>query len=128
MRPGILAGLLSLAAALFAFGLLVSAIVTDSRPEATPSLGTLADPEATYDPYVAGEPLPDGYRQLLRRDAILPVYDPQFVTGGEAGWSPETLVIGVAVEDEAKAYPIAHLNRREMVIDELRGIPLLVSW
>ncbi len=120
--------MLGLAGALFLFAALFAAFGADNRPEATPDLGPLADPGLTYDPWAAGEPLPAGYAQLLRRDAILPVYQPAFVVASDAGWSDETLVIGVALDGEAKAYPIAHLNRREMVIDELRGIPLLVSW
>ncbi len=128
MRPGVFGGLVGLAGTLFVVAFALSAFRAEPRPDATPSLGVLADPAATYDPYVAGEQLPDGYAQLLRRDSILPVYDPLFVTAAEAGWSHETLVIGVAAGDEGRAYPIAFLNRREMVVDELGGIPLLVSW
>ena len=29
---------------------------------------------------------------------------------------------------ESKAYPVGMLNCREMVIDELGGVPILVSW
>lgn len=48
------------------------------RPEATAGLGVLADPGQTYDPVRAGEALPSGFRQVLPRDAILPIYDPAF--------------------------------------------------
>lgn len=99
-----------------------------SLPEATGSLGTPASPAATYDPVLAGEPLPQGYRQLLPRDAILPVYEPEFVTAAEAPWVAETLVIGVALAGEARAYPISYLNAREMVVDSIAGIPVLVTW
>ena len=34
----------------------------------------------------------------------------------------------LAGETEAKAYPVTHLNSREMVIDSLEGIPILVTW
>jgi hypothetical protein len=36
--------------------------------------------------------------------------------------------MGFALGDEAKAYPIAVLRSREMVNDELAGIPILVTW
>jgi hypothetical protein len=36
--------------------------------------------------------------------------------------------MGVEIGDEAKAYPIGLLNRREMVNDEMGGIPYLVTW
>lgn len=81
-----------------------------------------------YDPVAAGEELPDGFRQLLPRDAILPVYQPEFTAAGSAGWPEDAQVIGVASEGEAKAYPVSFLNRREMVIDHIAGDPILVSW
>ena len=101
----------------------------EPRPDETSALGALSDPGTTYDPGKAGEPLPSGFRQLLRRDAILPVYDPEFLPGADnKTWDAATLVIGVAIEGSAKAYPISWLNRRGMVIDRLAGIPILVTW
>ena len=101
---------------------------TPDRPTATPSLGSLASPSETFDPVFAGEPLPTGFRQLLPRDAILPVYDPEFVSADEIGWRDSTLVIGLEIDGDARAYPVGHLNRREMVIDSVAGIPVLVTW
>lgn len=66
--------------------------------------------------------------QLLGRDDIRPIYDPEFVPVDEAGYADEELVMGVAIEGQAKAYPVGLLNRREMVNDELAGIPILVTW
>ena len=40
----------------------------------------------------------------------------------------EELIIGVAWDGEAKAYPITVLRSREMVNDELAGLPTLVTW
>ncbi len=68
------------------------------------------------------------WNQLLARDAILPVYDPQFVLAEEAPYEDEELVIGVALNGEAKAYAIGPLNNREMVNDTLGGVPILVTW
>ena len=87
-----------------------------------------AEPGDAYDPVRAGEPVPDGFRQLLSRDSIRPIYDPQFVVAGEAPWTDTTLVIGVEVGGDARAYTVAHLGRREMVNDVVGGDPLLVSW
>ena len=86
------------------------------------------EPRDVYDPVRADEPLPEGYRQLLGRDMIHPVYNPVFVEAGEVDWPDNTDVIGVAGVEEAKAYPVSHLNHREMVIDDIEGIPILVSW
>lgn len=98
------------------------------RPDATPDLGPLADPNDTYDPVKAGEPLPDGYVKVVGRDRIAPIYDPRFVEASESGWRDDTMVLGVALEGRAKAYPVAPLARREMVVDRLAGIPILVTW
>lgn len=40
----------------------------------------------------------------------------------------EELVLGVALGGHARAYPVAVLAFREMVNDELAGIPTLVTW
>jgi hypothetical protein len=98
------------------------------RPDATADLGPLADPSEVYNPVTAGEPLPEGFRQVLARDAILPIYAPEFTTAGDVRWADDTLVIGVALAEQAKAYPVSALNRREMVVDRLAGIPILVTW
>lgn len=86
------------------------------------------DPRQIYDPSRSGDPLPRGFRQLLARDAIRPIYDPEFVTAEATPWRDDTLIIGIAQDDEAKAYPVSFLNGREMVIDRIAGIPVLVTW
>lgn len=69
-----------------------------------------------------------GWSQLLARDAILPVYEPEFAPADEAPYSDDELVIGVAINGEAKAYAIGPLNSSEMVNDTLGGRPILVTW
>lgn len=78
-------------------------------------------PEATREPGFVGN-------QLISRDAIRPIYDPEFVPADEAGYAEDELVMGVAINGEAKAYPVSVLNGREMVNDELAGTPILVTW
>jgi hypothetical protein len=87
-----------------------------------------ADPEEVYDPTEDSASLPDGYRQLLDRDQIEPVYEPRFTDVEAVDWPDDSLVIGVAGEEDSKAYPVTLLNSREMVIDDIEGIPILVSW
>lgn len=98
------------------------------RPESVLGIGTLADPAETYDPVKAGEEKPRGFRQLLARDRIAPIYDPMFVSAAESEWRDDALVIGVEIDGDARAYPVRHLNSREMVIDRIAGIPVLVTW
>lgn len=90
--------------------------------------GPVVPPGNQYDPVDAGEPTPPDFRQLLPRDAILPVYNPTFRSVPTTEWRDDILVIGVELDGEAKAYPVSFLNRREMVIDWIGGTPILVSW
>lgn len=69
-----------------------------------------------------------GWSQLLPRDAILPIYEPEFAPVEEAPYADDELVIGVEINGEAKAYAIGPLNSREMVNDTLGGRPILVTW
>lgn len=104
------------------FFLIWSDWLGDTRP--TRLVGPISD----YDPVSAGETLPAGYRRSLDRDQILPVYEPEFTSPDSVDWPPDMLVIGVAGDRTSKAYPVTHLNRREMVIDWLDDDPILVSW
>ncbi len=81
-----------------------------------------------FDPVRAGVPLPPGFRQVLRRDGIAPVYLPNFLRPDEVTWPDEELIIGVEIDGEARAYPVGFLNRREIVVDIHRGIPTFVTW
>ena len=103
------------------------AFTEETTPTST-AAGVRVGPRSAYNPVAAGESLPDGFRQLLPRDAIRPVYDPLFVDADSVGWPAATDVIGVTIDGEAKAYPVSFLNGRELVVDELGGEPILVSW
>ena len=70
----------------------------------------------------------DRYSQFIPRDAIKPVYEPLFLPGQSSGLDPQELVIGVAINGESKAYPAGTLTFREMINDEVGGVPILVSW
>jgi hypothetical protein len=120
----VLYGLLAIGLFALVIVWIVGSAATDSQVEAGP-VGVL---EGTYDPVRAGEETPSGYRQVLPRDAILPVYNPTFRSAAQSDWSPETLVIGLELGGEAKAYPVSFLNGREMVIDWIGGSPVLVTW
>jgi hypothetical protein len=65
---------------------------------------------------------------MLSRDAIRPIYEPEFVEAIDSPLHTDELVMGVAINGEAKAYPVTVLRFREMVNDELGGGPILVTW
>lgn len=100
------------------------------RPPAVndPETQAVPEPDGVYDPVAAGAELPRGYVRALGRDWIEPIYQPRFRSAAETDWSGETLVLGAAQGDEAKAYPIRVLNHREMVLDRLGGTPILATW
>ncbi len=68
------------------------------------------------------------FNQYLAFDAIQPVYDPVFAAADQAPYADQELVLGIAMQGEAKAYSISVLRVREMVNDQLAGIPVLVTW
>ncbi len=76
------------------------------------------------------KPVPENpvFNLSLGFDSIRPVYNPEFVNAAQAPFANNELVMGVALGDEAKAYPVTVLRFREMVNDELAGIPILVTW
>ena len=88
------------------------------------SATTSASPTATEDLRLGDIP----FLPLLPRDAIRPVYEPDFVEASDSPLQEDELVMGVAIQGEAKAYPVTVLRFREMVDDELGGLPILVTW
>lgn len=67
-------------------------------------------------------------RPLLVRDAIYPIYEPQFDPADAVDLDPDGLVMGLEINGDARAYPINILRRREIVDDTVGGTPVLVSW
>lgn len=70
----------------------------------------------------------DPERDRIPRDAIRPVYSPEFHSAELAELDQQELVMGVEINGEARAYPVGMLRIREMVNDEIGGIPVLVTW
>ena len=95
--------------------------------ETPPDIAVVEVP-STHDPVAAGDELPRGFRQIVPRDQIEPVYEPTFTDATSVDWPDDSLVVGVEGVNETKAYPLTHLNSREMVIDDIEGTPILVSW
>ena len=63
-------------------------------------------------------------------DSIAAIDEPRF-TGADTAetfLTPGEGVIGVTLGAEARAYPIAFLDGREVVNDQLNGRPIAVTW
>ena len=70
----------------------------------------------------------DYERDRIPRDAISPIYSPKFVLSDESVLEPGEMVMGLAINGDARAYPVVMLRIREMVNDEVGGTPVLVTW
>lgn len=116
----ILLGVISLSAC--STGIISAPLAVDSRAAATPE-----PTPKSIDPFLPPG-LPIGFSQLIPFDGIYPIYTPYFAKAEEASYHDEELVLGVAWGGEAKAYSISVLRFREMVNDELAGIPTLVTY
>jgi len=99
---------------------------TTGLPANSPTNSTVssAAPTSTVDMSLSNIP----FVPMLPRDAIAPVYSPEFVSADVSPLHEDELIMGVAIEGEAKAYPVTVLRFREMVNDELAGLPILVTW
>lgn len=96
-------------------------------PSPSSSVPTSSRPSGTIT--VRGQEFSLGdYSPSLPRDAIKPIYEPEFVTAEEAILDDQELVLGLEINGESRAYPVGPLHFREMVIDEVGGVPVLVSW
>ncbi len=71
---------------------------------------------------------PGEFEVFFDRDTIVPVYSPTIRAADEVTeLAPRELVIGVSVDGQSRAYPVRPLRSREMVNDELGGVPILVT-
>lgn len=75
-----------------------------------------------------GEPRDVELFTLLPRDAIRSIDDPEFVRADEALITPSTPVIGVAIGNDARAYPLRVLAAHEIVNDFVGGRPIAVTY
>jgi hypothetical protein len=84
---------------------------------------------------VTGSPLdPKGYQHGIGKDTIPAIDSPEFVAIKDKdrlrayGIDEDTAVLGYALNGESKAYPIALMNRHELVNDVVGGKPVTVGW
>ena len=95
---GILVGVVVAALSLVGVSLLIT-----RGPPAPPYESSPPSAASDYDPRAAGEELPRGFRQVLPRDAIRPIYSPRFVPAAASDWRDDVMVIDVALGGEAKS-------------------------
>ena len=67
---------------------------------------------------------------ILPRDAILAIFDPQFVSASEADefMGEFELVLGLTINGDKRAYSLPFLDSHEIVNDVVGGKPVAVTW
>ncbi len=67
---------------------------------------------------------------VLPPDRIPAIDNPKFVTAGEAkDWlDDDEIVVGLVVEEEARAYPVQIMTWHEIVNDEIKGKPVAITF
>lgn len=67
---------------------------------------------------------------VLAKDAIPAIRSPEFVdaAGAEAWMNADEPIIGVEIDGDARAYPVAMLSRHEIVNDTVGGAPIAATW
>lgn len=69
------------------------------------------------------------YQGCPKRDCIPAIDNPEYVPTDEATFmAPETIVLGIDVEGEQRAYPLPIMDRHEVVNDRVGGQAVAVTW
>ncbi len=92
-------------------------------------INILSDTFGYNDATPSDYPWADLIQACPRRDCIPAIERPTFIPAAQAGYlKDDDIVIALAIEGEARAYPIRILVRHELVNDHLGGSPVLVSY
>lgn len=76
---------------------------------------------------------PEEFQYGIGKDTIASIDEPVFVAYGdpqleEAGVTANTMVLGIEIEGEARAYPVNVMDMHEVVNDNFAGNPYAVMW
>lgn len=62
------------------------------------------------------------------KDGIPSIDQPKFIAADEAKLSAQARILGVKIHGVAKAYPVAIMNYHEIVNDEFKGQPVVITY
>ncbi len=68
------------------------------------------------------------YEQILPRGRIAAITAPTFVPADEAEIDPDTWVLGVVIDGQARAYSLNLLNAHEVVNDRVGDHAIAAVW
>ena len=74
------------------------------------------------------EELPEGVEQILERGKIAAIFNPEFVSAGEAAIADDAWMLGVEIDGQARAYSLNLLNRHEVVNDRIGENSFAAVW
>ena len=81
------------------------------------------------DPLVAQEKeLFDDFQQILPRGGIPGIINPVYVTAEEASIADNSWILGVVINDQARAYSLNLLNHHEIVNDVIDTTAFAAVW
>ncbi len=114
-------------------------VVQTRNPTATPASSAATPlPQSEESTSTAGQPnaTPTTIERdldvvtVLAKDAIPAIRSPEFVdaAGAEAWMNADEPIIGVEIDGDARAYPVAMLSRHEIVNDTVGGLPIAATW
>jgi hypothetical protein len=111
--------------------LLVVTLAFPQPGRAAPTDGSEAVEARSLNGFVL-TPLAVPAEEIMRggppRDGIPALVSPAVTSAADAPWREDEVVVGIAIEDEARAYPVSVLEWHELVNDSLGGLPILVSY
>jgi len=73
-------------------------------------------------------PLASIHTASLPRDAFVPIEDPEYAPASELDLDPAEPVVVVRSPEGARGWPLVWLLRRELVLDDVDGVPVAVSF
>ncbi len=114
----------------------VPATATAAAPTSVPPAATATSAPAPPPPAASDAEPPETVERdleivtLLPYDAIPAILQPEFITADEADekLDPGSLVIGLSIDGDNRAYSIPTLSSYEIVNDTVGGKPVAVTW
>jgi len=99
-------------------------VLTHRSINRTPTGPVLQAGDSAFDPIRADE-----IQTILPEDAIPAIVKPTYLTAAAAADMRDSEeVIGLAINGDARAFPIATLSAHEIVDDVIGGQPIAVTW
>ena len=72
--------------------------------------------------------LPPEFEQILPRGRIAAITNPEFVSADDAVIAPDTYVLGVVINGQARVYSLNLLNHHEVVNDRIGDTHFAAVW